>query len=119
MVLFALKAAEQLQECGISCEVIDPRTLWPLDQETIIGSVKKTGYCLVVTEAHAEGGWSGEVSSVVHEYCFDDLNRPVKRLCSIRTGMPYGPTLERQVIPNEQKIVHAVQELLGEPTASA
>ena len=119
MVLFALKAAEQLQECGISCEVIDPRTLWPLDKETIIQSVKKTGHCLVVTEAPAEGGWSGEASSVIHEHCFGDLKRPVRRLCSVRTGIPYGPTLERQVIPSEQKIVSAVEELLAEQSVPA
>ena len=58
MVSFALQAAETLAEQGVSCEVIDPRTLWPLDKDTIIQSVKKTGHCLVVTEAPAEGGWS-------------------------------------------------------------
>ena len=113
MVSFALKAAEKLQEDGISCEVIDPRTLWPLDKETIIRSVKKTGLCLVVTEATAEGGWSGEASSVVHEHCFDELEKPVRRHCSIRTGIPYGPVLERQVIPSEDSIVKAVRELVA------
>ena len=114
MVFFALKAAEQLQENGISCEVIDPRTLWPLDKETIIQSVKKTKHCLVVTEAPEAGGWSGEASAVVHEHCFSDLKKPVKRLCSIRTNIPYGPVLERQVIPDEIKITEAVYQLLGE-----
>jgi len=114
MVLFALKAAAKLQDEGISCEVVDPRTLWPLDKETIIQSVKKTGLCLVVTEAPAEGGWSGEASSVVHENCFRDLKAPVKRLCSPRTGMPYGPVLERQIIPGEDSIASAVRDLAGE-----
>lgn len=113
MVSFALRAAGKLQEEGISCEVIDPRTLWPLDKETIIRSVKKTGLCLVVTEAPPEGGWSGEASAVVHEHCFRDLKKPVKRLCSIRTGIPYGPVLERQVIPNEDSIAGAVRDLVG------
>ena len=113
MVSFALKAAEKLQEDGISCEVIDPRTLWPLDKETIIRSVKKTGLCLVVTEAPSEGGWSGEASSVVHEHCFGDLKKPVKRHCGIRTGIPYGPILERQVIPSEDSIAKAVRELVA------
>jgi pyruvate/2-oxoglutarate/acetoin dehydrogenase E1 component len=112
MVLFALKAAEKLAAEGVSCEVIDPRTLWPLDEETICKSVKKTGRCLVVTEAPAEGGWSGEVSSVIHEHCFDALKKPVKRHCSIRTGMPYGPVLERQVVPGEDSIVAEVRGLL-------
>jgi len=113
MVLLALKAAETLQDSGISCEVVDPRTLWPLDTETIVRSVKKTGLCLVVTEAPAEGGWSGEVSSVVHEHCFGDLKKSVKRHCAIRSNIPYGPVLERQVVPNEDSIVKAVRELLG------
>jgi len=117
MVSFALQAAEQLAEEGISCEVIDPRTLWPLDKETIIESVKKTGLCLVVTEAPAEGGWSGEASSVVHEHCFDALKKPVKRHCAIRTGIPYGPTLEREVIPGAESIAGAVRELIGPATS--
>lgn len=115
MVSFALKAATQLQEEGISCEVIDPRTLWPLDRQTIINSVKKTGFCMVVTEASAEGGWSGEASSVVHEHCFGDLKRPVKRHCGMRTGIPYGPTLERQCIPSAESIAGAARELVGRP----
>jgi len=117
MVGFALKAAEKLAADGISCEVIDPRTLWPLDRETIIQSVRKTGLCLVVTEAPAEGGWSGEASSVVHEHCFGDLKKPVKRHCAIRTGIPYGPILERQVVPSEESIVAAVRELAGPATS--
>jgi acetoin:2,6-dichlorophenolindophenol oxidoreductase subunit beta len=113
MVSFALKAAEQLEEEGISCEVVDPRTLWPLDTRTIIQSVKKTGLCLVVTEASEAGGWSGEASAVVHEHCFGHLKRPVKRHCGLRTGIPYGPVLERQVIPSEDSIAQAVRELVG------
>lgn len=112
MVQFALRAAEQLAQDGISCEVIDPRTLWPLDKETIIESVKKTGCCLVVIEAPMEGGWSGEVASVVHENCFADLKKPVKRLCTVRTNIPYGPVFEREIIPNEPKIINAVKELI-------
>ncbi len=113
MVGFALKAAERLAAEGLSCEVVDPRTLWPLDKETIIRSVRKTGLCLVVTEAPAEGGWSGEASSVVHEHCFGDLRKPVKRHCAIRTGIPYGPVLERQVVPGEDSIVAAVKDLVA------
>ena len=113
MVLFALRAAEKLATEGISCEVVDPRTLWPLDKETICNSVKKTKYCLVITEAPAEGGWSGEASSVVHENCFDSLKKPVRRHCAIRTGIPYGPVLERLVVPGEDTIVEEVRVLLG------
>jgi len=113
MVSFALKAAVKLDASGISCEVVDPRTLWPLDKDTIVRSVKKTGLCLVVTEAPAEGGWSGEASSVIHEHCHYDLKRPVMRLCSLRVGIPYGPTLERQIVPSEDTIASAVRDLLG------
>ena len=112
MVTFALKAAEQLAQDNISCEVIDPRTLWPLDKATIIRSVRKTGHCLVVTEAPSEGGWSGEASSVVHEHCFASLKKPVRRHCGMRTGMPYGPTLERQCIPSADSIVEAARGLM-------
>ena len=114
MVSFALKAAEQLQEEGISCEVIDPRTLWPLDKDTIVRSVKRTGRCLVVTEAPADGGWSGEASSVVHEHCFADLKKPVKRHCGMRTGIPYGPTLEKQCIPSADTIAGMARDLVKE-----
>lgn len=112
MVQFALRAAEQLAQEGVSCEVVDPRTLWPLDKETIINSVKKTGRCVVVTEAPMEGGWSGEAASVVHENCFEDLKKPVKRLCTVRTAIPYGPVFEREIIPNEPKIVDAVKTIM-------
>ena len=112
MVTFALKAAEQLAQDNISCEVIDPRTLWPLDKATIIRSVRKTGHCLVVTEAPSEGGWSGEASSVVHEHCFASLKKPVRRHCGMRTGMPYGPTLERQCIPSADSIAEAARGLM-------
>jgi len=112
MVQFALRGAEQLAQEGISCEVVDPRTLWPLDKKTIINSVRKTGRCIVVTEAPMEGGWSGEASSVVHENCFGDLKKPVKRLCTVRTGIPYGPVFEREIIPNEPKICVAVKEIM-------
>ena len=113
MVLHALKAAEKLQADGVSCEVIDPRTLWPLDKETIINSVKKTGRCVVVTEAPAEGGWSGEAASVVTENCFSDLKAPVKRICGMRTGVPYGTELEKAVVPNADWIVEGVREVLS------
>ena len=115
MVSFALKAAAQLHEEGISCEVIDPRTLWPLDKQMIIDSVKKTGLCLVVTEAPAEGGWSGEASSVIHEHCFSDLKKPVKRHTALRTGIPYGPSLEFSCIPSVNSIIGAARELVGKP----
>jgi len=112
MVVHALKAAERLAQEGISCEVIDPRTLWPLDKETLITSVKKTNRCVVVTEAPAEGGWSGEAGMTIMENCFDDLDAPVKRVCGMRTGIPYGAVLEKAVVPNDDWIIEGVREVL-------
>ena len=112
MVGFAMEAPEQLAQEGISCEVIDPRTIWPLDKETIVNSVNKTRRCIVVTEAPAEGGWSGEVASVVSEQCFDALERPVKRNTGMRTGIPYGPVHELKVIPSVETIVRDVKEIM-------
>ena len=112
MVSFAMDAADQLAKEGISCEVIDPRTIWPLDKETIIKSVNKTKRCIVVTEAPAEGGWSSEVSSIVSEQCFEILEKPVKRNTGMRTGIPYGPVLELEVIPSVKTIVRDIRELV-------
>ena len=111
MVLHALAAAEKLAEQGISAEVVDPRTLWPLDKEAIARSVNKTGRCVVVTEAPAEGGFSGELSAVVMENCFTALKKPVLRVCGMRTGVPYGAVLEKAVVPNPDWIVNGVKSL--------
>jgi len=112
MVRHALSAAEKLAAEGISCEVVDPRTLWPLDKQTIIDSVRKTRRCIVVTEAPVEGGWSGEAAAVVQEHCFHELEMPVKRVGGMRTGIPFGPVLERLVVPGEETIIDAVREMM-------
>ncbi len=113
MVLHALSASHELEKKGISCEVIDPRTLYPLDEETVISSVQKTKRCLVVTESPAAGGWSGEIASVVMEKCFDSLIKPVKRITGIRTGIPYDKDLERLVVPNAAQIVEGVYSIFN------
>lgn len=113
MVLHALSAAEKLAKEGISCEVVDPRTLWPLDKDTLIQSVSRTRRCVVVTEAPAEGGWSAEAATVVTENCWDELKKPVKRVCGMRTGIPYGAELEKSVVPNDEWLMAAVRELLA------
>jgi pyruvate/2-oxoglutarate/acetoin dehydrogenase E1 component len=112
MVWHALSAAEKLAAEGISCEVVDPRTLWPLDQQTICDSVRKTRRCIVVTEAPVEGGWSGEAAAVVQEQCFRDLEQPVRRIGAARSGIPYGPVLERLVVPSEETVMRAVREMM-------
>jgi len=113
MVAHALKAAEDLSAQGISCEVVDPRTLWPLDKAAIAKSVSKTGRCVVVTEAPAEGGWSGEALAVVMENCFASLKKPAARVCGMRTGIPYGTALEKAVVPNDEWIAKAVREVMA------
>ena len=113
MVLHALAAAEELAKGGISAEVVDPRTLYPLDEKTITGSVKKTGHCLVVNEAPADGGWSGTVASTIMERCFSDMKKPVARLCGRRTGIPYDKDLERAVVPGVADVVREAKALLA------
>lgn len=113
MVAHALAAAEQLAKEGIDCEVVDPRTLYPLDIDTIVNSVKKTGRCLVVNEAPAEAGFSAEVAAVVSEHCFGDLKAPVRRLTGRRTGVPYDKDLERLVVPGVQDVLREAKALLG------
>jgi pyruvate dehydrogenase E1 component beta subunit len=112
MVLHTLAAADELAREGIECEVIDPRTLYPLDEKTVVDSVAKTGRCLVVTEAPAAGGWSGEVAAVVQEACFGRLQRPVRRLCGRRTGIPYDKDLERAVVPGPVDVVREARALV-------
>lgn len=113
MVLQALQAAEALAAEEISCEVVDPRTLWPLDVATIAESVSKTGRCVVVTEAPAEGGFSGELMATIMEHCYAELKAPVKRVCGMRTGIPYPAELEKAVVPGERSIAAAVREVLA------
>ncbi|MER2106611.1 MAG: alpha-ketoacid dehydrogenase subunit beta [Solibacillus sp.] len=113
MVHKALEAADILAKEGISIEVVDPRTLVPLDEETIIQSVKKTGHVLVVHEAVKRGGYGGEIASMIAESeAFDFLDAPIKRLGGKEVPIPYNPTLERAAIPQVTDIVAAVKEIL-------
>jgi pyruvate/2-oxoglutarate/acetoin dehydrogenase E1 component len=84
-----------------------------LDKKTLTDSVKKTHHCVVVTEAPEEGGWSGEAAAVIAEACFGELKKPVKRVCGMRTGIPYPTQLEKAAVPDESWIVKAVEEVLG------
>ncbi len=112
MVSRALAAAEQLAREGISVEVIDPRTLRPLDEDMILSSVRKTHRLIVVHEAWTKGGFGSEVSSLVMEQAFDWLDAPVMRVGAPPVPMPYNDELERLVIPSQQRIVDAVLELV-------
>jgi pyruvate dehydrogenase E1 component beta subunit len=111
LVPTALKAAEQLEKEGISCEVIDPRTIRPLDIETIIESVKKTNRVVVAEESHPFCGVGAEISAEIHERAFDYLDAPVKRVSGADVPMPYAKNLEQLAIPDVPQVVAAVKEV--------
>jgi pyruvate dehydrogenase E1 component beta subunit len=108
MVGFSLKAAERLAGEGISLEVIDPRTLVPLDIETILESVRKTGHLVVAHEACVTGGVGAEIASQVAYQAFDYLAAPIERVGAKDSPIPFSPILEREVLPDDQDIVNAV-----------
>ena len=112
MVPRALSAATVLERDGISVEVIDPRTLQPLDEETILSSVRKTNRLLIVHEAWVRGGFGAEVSAMVVDKAFDYLDAPIARLGAPHTPMPYNDRLELEVIPSQERIVEAIRGLL-------
>ena len=112
MVHKSLAAAEELDRQGISAEVVDPRTLVPLDKQSIVDSVKKTGRIVIVTEDCKTGGVSAEIAAVVAEEAIDYLDAPVKRLAEPDTPIPFSPPLEKFVIPDENRIIGAVREMV-------
>ena len=113
MVHRSLAAAERLaDEHGISVEVIDPRTLVPLDVEGIAASVRKTHHALVVSEDVSRAGAGAELAAVIGETCFYSLEAPVRRLCGANSPIPFGPASERHAIPQVDDIVAAVQSVL-------
>jgi len=97
----------------VDAEVIDPRTLVPLDRRTIAESVMKTHRAVIVTEDCKTGGVSAELMAVVMEEAFDYLDAPVKRVAGADTPIPFSPPLEKFVIPDEDRIIKAVKEILG------
>ncbi|MDY0942792.1 alpha-ketoacid dehydrogenase subunit beta [Priestia megaterium] len=111
MVHKTLEAATELEKEGIDVEIIDPRTIVPLDEEAIIESVKKTGRLIVVHEAVKRGGFGGEIASMIAESeAFDYLDSPIKRLGGLAVPIPYNPTLEKAVVPQVPDIIEAVKE---------
>lgn len=114
MVPKALEAAKELEKEGINVEIIDPRTLVPLDTETIIKSVSKTGRLVVVHEAVKRGGYGGEIASMIAESeAFDYLDAPIKRLGGVESPIPYNPELEKMAVPQVEDIIKAVKETLN------
>ncbi len=111
MVHEALAAAAKLQEKGISLEVIDLRTIVPLDKQAILDSVKKTGRLVVFNEEPKTGGLAAEISAIVAEEGFDFLDAPIKRVCAPDTPVPFSPVLEKFWIPSEEDLIKAVTEI--------
>jgi len=112
MTLKCLEAAEALAAEGISVEVVDLRTLTPLDKETILESVEKTGRAIVVHEAVKRGGIGGDIAAMIMEEAYDDLDGPVMRICGKNTTIPYNLELERACIPSVEEIVEGVLEMV-------
>jgi len=113
MVHVALGAAKKLEEEAISAEVVDPRTIVPLDKKTIIDSVSKTTRAVVVDEDYERCGFGSEICAILSNEAFDFLDAPIKRVATPNVPIPFSPVLERYVIPNEERIVKAVKEITG------
>ena len=109
MVHEALAAAKILEEDGISAEVLDPRTLYPLDKELIAQSLGKTHKAVIVTEENRRGGYGGEISAIIAGEMFDLLDCPIVRIGALDTPVPFAPVLEQAYLPNAQVIVKAVR----------
>ena len=113
MVPLCLEVAEEFAKEGVSIEVVDPRTLVPLDKEAIIASAKKTGRVLIVHEACQTGGVGGELAAVIADSeAFYYLDAPVKRVCGLDVPIPYCPELEKNVVPTLETVTQGVRELL-------
>ncbi len=112
MVQRALGAALRLEKEGISLEVVDLRTLVPLDKETIITSVKKTGRLVVMTEEPITGSAAGEIAAIVAEEALDYLDAPIRRVCAPDTPVPFSPVMEKFWMPDDEKLVRAIREIV-------
>ncbi|ANA39866.1 pyruvate dehydrogenase [Geobacter anodireducens] len=113
MTILALQAAEELAKEGISCEVVDLRTLTPLDTATFTASVKKTGRAVVVEECWRSAGLGGHLAAIIAEECFDRLLAPVRRVSGLDVPMPYSRKIEKLCIPQPETIAAAVRETLS------
>jgi pyruvate dehydrogenase E1 component beta subunit len=111
MVQVALGAAALLEEIGISAEVVDPRTTWPLDEKTLIESAKKTSRAIVVDEGYEKYGVTAEIASVIATGAFYDLDAPVKRIGAMHVPIPFSPPLEDATIPTEQIVFEAAKKM--------
>ena len=109
----ALAAAEELSAEGIECEVIDPLTLYPMDTQTIFGSVRATGRLVIVHEDTLTGGWGAELAAQAADHCIDYLEAGIKRVATSDVPMPYAPVLEQAVLPGVEQIGKVIRELVS------
>jgi pyruvate dehydrogenase E1 component beta subunit len=112
MVDIVLEAAAELESIGVNAEVVDPRTLRPLDMDTLAASVKKTGRCVIVEVGWPMCGVGGEIAYQLQRECLDYLDSPVERVCSEDVPMPYAKNLEQEVMPQVSDVVRAVKKVL-------
>jgi pyruvate/2-oxoglutarate/acetoin dehydrogenase E1 component len=113
MVQVALGAAKLLEEQGVSAEVVDPRTLWPLDEKTLIDSARKTSRVIVVDEGYGRYGVTAELAAMIQENAFFDLEAPVKRMGAMHVPIPFSPPLEDATVPTERTVCEAALALCG------
>lgn len=116
MVNLCVEAAKELAKEGINAEIIDLRTIKPLDIETVIESVKKTNFCVLVEEGHYFAGICAEIGFEIMEHCFDYLDAPIERVCQRETPMPYSKPLEKETLPTVKRIVESVKKALAKNT---
>ncbi len=111
MLHLALDAAKELETLGIDAEVVDPRTIRPLDVKTIVDSVKKTGRAVIVEEGWRFGGVGAEIANVIYDNAFSDLDAPVERVTSLDLPMPYSRNLEQAILPSKERVIEAVKKV--------
>jgi pyruvate dehydrogenase E1 component beta subunit len=109
----ALKAAEEAEREGISVEVVDPRTLLPLDEETIVGSVRKTTRCVTAHEAVVRGGFGAELAAVIQHGAFDWLDAPIERVGAKFAPLPFAPAMEQWVVPHAEDVLEAIRRTVA------
>jgi pyruvate/2-oxoglutarate/acetoin dehydrogenase E1 component len=112
MLNYAKKGAQELARDGIHCEIINPRTLFPLDKETIVNSVAKTGRLVVIQEGPKFMGYGAEIGAMVYEDVFEYLKAPVRRVTSLDTPVPFAPVMEDYVLPQQEDVLTACREVM-------
>ena len=113
MVQVALGAAGMLEKIGVSAEVVDPRTMWPLDEKTLVESVRKTSRAIVLDEGYERYGVTAEIASVIATGAFYDLDAPVKRMGAMHVPIPFSPPLEDVTVPTERTVFEAARAMCG------